>query len=90
MRGLAADFGQLIFPRYCSVCDARLLGSERFICTTCLMDLPRTGYKGKKNNMTERLLWQQIPQLAAASAFLRYEPGTASASIFITGRIASK
>lgn len=90
MRGLTADFGRLIFPRYCSVCNARLLGSERFICTSCLMDLPRTGYKGKKNNMTERLLWQQIPQLAAASAFLRYEPGTASASIFMGFKYSGK
>ena len=87
MRGLAADFGRLIFPRYCSVCNARLLGSERFICTSCLMDLPRTGYK---NNMPERLLWQQIPQLAAASAFLRYEPGTASASIFMGFKYSGK
>ena len=54
------------------------------------MDLPRTGYKGKKNNMTERLLWQQIPQLAAASAFLRYEPGTASASIFMGFKYSGK
>lgn len=90
MRGLAADCGRLVFPQYCSVCDARLLGSERFICTTCLMDLPRTGYKGKKNNMVERLLWQQIPQLAAASAFLSYVPGTASSSIFLAFKYGGK
>ena len=32
----------LLLPRYCPVCDNRLLGSEEMLCINCLKHLPLT------------------------------------------------
>lgn len=35
-----------VAPEVCCVCWGRLVAGERFVCTRCLMELPRTGYFG--------------------------------------------
>lgn len=37
----------LVAPRACAVCGSRLAASERFICSSCVLHLPRTGYHAR-------------------------------------------
>ncbi len=45
------DLMSLIYPRHCEACDANLLKHEEFICTLCLINLPKSNYH--KNNTSE-------------------------------------
>lgn len=45
----------ILFPRNCHICDVTLAPHERFACTGCLANLPRSGFhKRKLNPMEER------------------------------------
>ena len=37
---LLGNIIDFLFPRYCAICDQRLLGTEEMLCATCLQDLP--------------------------------------------------
>jgi predicted amidophosphoribosyltransferase len=39
---LLGNIIDFLFPRYCAICDERLLGTEEMLCATCLQDLPIT------------------------------------------------
>ncbi|MBR1889835.1 MAG: ComF family protein [Alloprevotella sp.] len=69
---------QIVFPQKCASCGNLLNAHERFLCTTCLLHLPYTGYKGKPGNPVERKFWEQKIVLRA-TAYLHYFPGTDSA-----------
>jgi hypothetical protein len=45
------DLMSLIYPRHCEACEANLLKHEEFICTLCLINLPKSNYH--KNNTSE-------------------------------------
>lgn len=42
-----------IFPRVCHVCGNRLAEHERFLCDSCIADLPRSYYHRSRNNPME-------------------------------------
>lgn len=72
-----SDALQLLFPRCCTICNQRLLPEENYLCASCLISLPRTGFRGKKDNIVERIFWGKIP-IERANAYLYYHPGADS------------
>lgn len=52
-----SDIKELLFPRFCIVCGKRLNKTEPYICTSCLLTLPRTGYeREEQNRMMQRFI----------------------------------
>lgn len=61
------------FPRYCCMCERRLMSAEVEICAGCLRELNRIGYEGgDEHSVIERLFWGRIPIVRATSMF-QYE-----------------
>lgn len=59
MKSLLAHLSNFLFPPECHVCGAPLAPHERFVCTHCLAQLPRTGYHRRSlNPMEERFAGQ--------------------------------
>lgn len=65
------DVLHLFFPKICITCDAKLLKSEKLICTLCRHDLPIICYKDYKNNKITKAFYGRIP-IEKANAFLFY------------------
>lgn len=65
------DVLHLFFPKICITCDAKLLKSEKLICTLCRHDLPIICYKDYKNNKITKTFYGRIP-IEKANAFLFY------------------
>ena len=64
----------LISPRLCGVCGQRLSISERSICTSCYLHLPRTTYQFTPyDNPMMQQFWGLAP-IDRAVAFFYYEP----------------
>lgn len=71
-----------LFPRFCCVCGKRLLGGEEHTCCSCLLNLPKTHFKGKKNNVIERLLWDDAIYTQRANSFMYYHQKSPYNNIF--------
>jgi ComF family protein len=68
---LAHDFLSLIFPLRCCVCAGARLRQEPFICSSCLIKLPRElNYNGLNNNTAQRL--SGMMKFDSAFSFLRF------------------
>lgn len=70
------SFWSLLFPRCCVVCGSPLARGEECLCTSCNINLPRTGFHLRKDNPVECLFWGRIPGLKRASSFLFYRKGS--------------
>ena len=71
----------LLAPRLCTACGRRLSPTERVICVSCNMHLPRTGFQQNAyDNVMARLFWGIIPVERAAALF-RYEAGSRVSNI---------
>ena len=68
---LLLDVLHLFFPNICITCDAKLLQSEKIICTLCRHDLPIICYKSYKDNKITKAFYGRIP-IEKAMAFLFY------------------
>jgi competence protein ComFC len=66
-----SDFISLIFPQVCHSCGNNLLGSEKTICTTCLVALPQTNFHLERDNPIEKIFWGRVP-IEAATAYYSY------------------
>lgn len=44
------DFVSLFFPRFCVACYGALAKGEDFVCTKCMLDLPRSNYHLHQDN----------------------------------------
>jgi len=66
----------LVSPRPCMVCGARLAIEEEVVCASCNLHLPRTGFTANAydNPMAQRF-WARIPVERAAGLFY-YEAGS--------------
>ena len=52
----------LLLPRYCPICDNRLLGSEEMLCINCLKHLPLTmTWSDPYENEMAKMFWGRIP-----------------------------
>lgn len=79
---LLHTFVNTLFPRYCIVCGKRLGLEEEHTCINCLMQLPRTNFKGKKGNAVERVLWDDQINTEHANSFLFYHQKSKFCNIY--------
>ncbi len=61
--------GNMCFPCFCAVCGKELIPRERFLCLSCLCDLPKTFFWLDKNNIMANMFSGELP-FVFASAFL--------------------
>lgn len=69
-----SDFLHLLYPPYCVACAGPLVKGEDWICTSCLMQLPRPGYHLYRENPVFLRLVGRLP-LDFAAAFLLFTRG---------------
>lgn len=77
---IVKDTLNFFFPRYCWICGRRLSMGESHLCSSCLLDLPRTNYHVRPENSMEQLFWGSFP-LVHAVAFFYYHRGSATSEI---------
>lgn len=81
---LAVRLINLFAPKQCIMCGCRLAIGEDVICTSCNIDLPRTGYSRiPYDNEMARLFWGRMPIEKAAALFF-YRPQSAASKIIYT------
>lgn len=71
----------VVAPRVCAVCGARLTAGERVLCAVCHLHLPLTGYEHSPlSNPLARLFWGHFPVEHAAALFF-FEPHSATSQM---------
>lgn len=75
---VVVKFFNLVSPRQCVMCGCRLAVGEDVVCSSCNLDLPRTGYSATPyDNDMARALWGRMPvERAAALFFYRAHSGS--------------
>lgn len=63
------DVLNLVYPCECHLCGVGLAPHERFVCTSCIGELPRTGYHRNLRNPMEARFAGQFPFVAATGHF---------------------
>ena len=71
----------LLFPRTCHICDVPLAAHERFACTNCIANLPRSGFHRRKLNPMEERFAGIFPFERATGHFLYNREGPMSTLI---------
>ncbi len=69
------DFMSLIYPRHCEACGNTLYRHEQFICSYCIINLPRSNYHLLPDNEISLLLRGRVPADMATSYFLYEKKG---------------
>lgn len=72
--------GDAMLPRRCAVCGATLTEHDRWLCPTCLSQLPLTGFHLTADNRMEMLFRGQV-LIERATALFYYHRGDPYASI---------
>lgn len=67
------DFVDILFPRVCPGCGEPMTGSERQLCTACLISLPRVMPGGLTMTQLD-FKFVAFPEVKSVQAFLEYEP----------------
>ena len=65
------DFINLLYPTVCHICEAELLKNEELICTSCLHDLPVTGYHLDNENPVKKVFYGRV-KIEKATALLHF------------------
>jgi len=68
---LFEDFINILFPQTCAGCNNALITGEKYICTDCLYQLPRTFFWKETDNPVARLFWGRV-YLENASSFFYF------------------
>lgn len=71
---MLSDFFALIFPLSCAACHQTLLKNEDTLCTTCILNLPKTNYWKTKDNPVSKIFWGRIP-VENACSFYQFTKG---------------
>ena len=73
-KGFAAVWRSL-FPPYCMCCKGRLLGNEQYVCSSCMLQLPRPSLgEDAYDNAFVRRFWGTLP-IGGGVAVFSYFPG---------------
>lgn len=72
---LAEDFLSLIFPNLCLCCDQALVKQEKFLCTRCTIDLPRSHFHLVEKNPVEQLFWGRV-FIEKATSYYIFQKGS--------------
>lgn len=71
------DLLDLLSPRYCAICGARLGTSEREVCTKCLLDIPYFVDVKFEDNLVTRQFWGRVP-VERGSSYMLYNKSDSS------------
>ncbi|MDR2954100.1 MAG: ComF family protein [Prevotella sp.] len=73
MKNLFRNFLNLFFPDLCVVCKQRLNDAEPYICTECLVLLPKTNFHLQPDNRLEEFFAGRIPfrRISAYAYFIK-------------------
>ncbi len=63
------DFINLLFPKLCMACNNTLLKNESVICTSCIVNLPKTNYHLDNQNPMQKIFWGRLPIETTASYY---------------------
>lgn len=66
----------LFYPHVCVGCNNTLLKAEKFLCSTCIMNLPETNFHLNSDNAVEKIFWGRIPLVQAFSFLFFKKKGT--------------
>jgi ComF family protein len=69
------QFFRLFFPLNCPACGSHLLEGERFICSNCMYEIPKTGFHKTEDNPVNRLFYG-ITRVKYATAFFYFIKGS--------------
>ncbi|MGF1584525.1 MAG: ComF family protein [Bacteroidales bacterium] len=75
-----SDFTNLIYPAVCVACGSVLVTQEKYICLSCIFNLPKTNFHLDKDNPLEQLFWGRL-NIQAAAALYYFEKGSKSRKI---------
>ena len=70
----------LLFPRKCIPCEQRLTLHEKFICVSCLRDIPLVNHTSFIDNPMARLFWGTLP-VERSTAYFYYHRSSAFSRI---------
>jgi len=65
------DFIELLYPRTCKACKSALSKNEDWICTNCIIDMPKSDYWLDSENIVNQIFWGKT-KIEFASAFLLF------------------
>ena len=68
-------FTDLIYPRICTGCGYVLLAGENTICSSCIADIPYTGFENLPENPVSELFWGRV-EIVNAMAMYFFEKST--------------
>jgi len=69
------DFVALIYPDLCISCENTLNKGEKYICISCLLELPETNYHKEKENPIAKKFYGKV-LIQNAMAFYRFKKGS--------------
>ncbi|MFI3320777.1 MAG: ComF family protein [Rikenellaceae bacterium] len=69
---LFVDLTSLLFPPRCAACEKELKDGEIYICTTCRLNIPLTGFWLRSANPMAERLRALRPQIVEASAMFYF------------------
>ncbi len=75
VKELYSNFIDLVFPPVCSSCGQLLVQGEKYICTKCLLEMPKTNYHLHKDNPVAEALWGRA-KIENATALYFFESGS--------------
>lgn len=82
LRQVLQSLRSTFLPRFCCVCGKRLRSNEEHTCVQCLLKLPLTRIKGQRNNIIERIMWDDMVMTQRANSYLYYYPQTNTCNLF--------
>lgn len=68
-------FADIVYPRICAGCGYVLLSGEHTICSSCLADIPFTGFEIIPDNPVGKLFWGRV-DIERAMAMFYFEKST--------------
>ena len=72
----------LLLPERCFVCGRELLRQERFLCTSCAMNMPLTYFWTEKHNIMADKLNGRVQAMRDRCGITEYEPYIQAAALF--------
>ncbi len=80
IKRIISDIADLLLPRACPVCGKVLSAHERYVCSGCMLDLPRTLLHEHQFNTMEQLFAGKTP-IERATGYFFYEKDNRYAGI---------
>ena len=70
LQGVVSGLEHFVYPARCQICGYMLHeGDNEYVCSTCISELPRTGFEKYRGNAIEQKFWGKICLQSAFSGF---------------------